>query len=189
MRARELVLCSRSEKMECSGRMWSFLVLLSFVLAFRYAVALNDVGLGKGEEGNWGKQRSLSTVVEGYVYCHECAHNDSRWIKSIPDALVSVMCRDRQTGHVTSYGDAKTNAKGFYQIKLPDHNPLVHGTGNCKARLLVSTDDSCNLIANTGNGKLGADLILRKVYYDEVFFKAAPFAFMPYYCHSRDPRF
>ncbi|KAJ7559781.1 hypothetical protein O6H91_04G100900 [Diphasiastrum complanatum] len=172
--------------MDAAHSMWTFAVLITFFLAFRHAVALNDTGLGEGEVGNWPKE--VVTVVGGYVYCHDCAHNGSRWIKSLPSALVSVLCKDKKTHNVTSYGAARTNAKGYYQVKLPHHNPLRQGIANCKVHLLVSTDEKCNVVTNTGNGKVGANLLLRKAYYNELFFRAAPMAFTPYYCDHRGPK-
>ncbi|KAJ7533868.1 hypothetical protein O6H91_13G068400 [Diphasiastrum complanatum] len=134
------------------------------------------------------KKVNYTTVVEGYVYCHDCPSAGGKWIKSLSGALVSVLCKDK-AGVVKSYGAAKTDNVGFYQIKLPEHNPLVLGTHLCKAHLVVSSDDSCNVITNAGNGKSGADLILRKEYLGEIFFKVAPLACTPYYCDHRGVKY
>ncbi|XP_024520493.1 uncharacterized protein LOC9660548 [Selaginella moellendorffii] len=114
-----------------------------------------------------------TTVIQGYVYCQGCY---GQWTKHIVGGEVAVECKNEKGAVVK--GSDSTDNDGFYQVKLP----YVAKTKTCTAKLVKSSDYSCDIITNVGKGKEGAGVAYLKTFKNEVFYKVAPFAFSQV-CH------
>ncbi|XP_024543690.1 uncharacterized protein LOC9662110 [Selaginella moellendorffii] len=114
-----------------------------------------------------------TTVIQGYIYCQGCY---GQWTKHIVGGEVAVECKNEKGAVVK--GSDSTDKDGFYQVKLP----YVVKTKTCTAKLVKSSDYTCDVITNVGKGKEGAGVAYLKTFKNEVFYKVAPFAFSQV-CH------
>ncbi|GAB2227024.1 hypothetical protein Droror1_Dr00008823 [Drosera rotundifolia] len=106
--------------------------------------------------------------VGGKVLCQDCTKSWKDWVngaKPIKGAKASVTCLDDRK-RVSYYNSDETDAAGEFNIII---NKDAYGKTlkpeNCLVRLVSSTDPTCKVATNFGNGKTGVKLVQPNVKY------------------------
>ncbi|KAI5078882.1 hypothetical protein GOP47_0006553 [Adiantum capillus-veneris] len=127
-----------------------------------------------------GRRRPKISAV-GFVYCDECTHGLrlNATLPPLPDVEVRVTCRDLY-GSVTLSAVGFTNEQGAFSIPMDDI-PSILGIAGCKASLVRSLNEHCDVASNVGSGQSGAPLLLKSKSKSlkHVLFTTGPFAYHP----------
>ncbi|CAN8259889.1 unnamed protein product [Cochlearia groenlandica] len=130
--------------------------------------------------------------VTGKVMCQDCTLNYKEWINGsepIKGVVVSITCMDERS-RVRYYGSDKTNERGQFDLIV---NKVLYGGKDlkprlCTVRLVSSSDRSCDVPTNYGNGQTGVKLVRPyMVFKDLVKFVVGPFYYTTPMCET--PKF
>ncbi|KAL9290857.1 hypothetical protein AtEden1_Chr3g0166271 [Arabidopsis thaliana] len=130
--------------------------------------------------------------VAGKVMCQDCSLNYDEWINGsepIKGAVVSITCMDERR-RVSYYGSDLTDERGQFDLMV--NKVLSHGKvlkpQLCNVRLVSSSDLSCNIPTNFGNGQTGVKLVRPfTVFRDLVKYVVGPFYYTTPMCET--PKF
>ncbi|CAH2074007.1 unnamed protein product [Thlaspi arvense] len=142
--------------------------------------------------------KTVEAAVEGMVYCQSCDKFGS-WslagAEAIAGAKISIICKNHKQQvsfykvfHTDSYGHFYGELKG---LKMTPHF-LDHPLHACRAKLVSSPREDCNLFSNINNALDGASLRyeekrLKWTNYEAVVYAAGPLAFRPDHCPATPP--
>ena len=137
--------------------------------------------------------KTVEAAVEGMVYCQSCDKFGS-WslagAEAIAGAKISVICKNHRQ-QVSFYKVFQTDSYGHFYgelkgLKMTPHF-LDHPLHACRAKLVSSPREDCNLFSNINNALDGASLRyeekrLKWKNYEAVVYAAGPLAFRPDHC-------
>ncbi|MCO5570123.1 hypothetical protein L7F22_023839 [Adiantum nelumboides] len=146
--------------------------LVGLVLLFSSSILEAALQLDSDEQ-----RPKLSAV--GVVYCDECNHglHHNARVQPLADVEVKVTCHDLY-GLVTLNAVGFTNQHGAFSIPMDDLPPVL-GIAGCKARLVRSLQEHCDVVSDVGGGHSGAPLRLMSRALKHVILTAGPFAYHP----------
>lgn len=142
--------------------------------------------------------KTVEAAVEGMVYCQSCDKYGS-WslagAEAIPGAKISIICKNHKQ-QVSFYKVFKTDAYGHFYGELKGFKTtphfLDHPLHACRAKLVSSPREDCNLFSNINNALDGASLRyeekkIKWTSYEAVVYAAGPLAFRPDHCPATAP--
>ncbi|KMZ71803.1 hypothetical protein ZOSMA_175G00470 [Zostera marina] len=157
------------------------------------------VCLANGEDDIEGTPKVVGVVVQGRVFCQDCARLES-WSMNgatpLGEARVAIACRDHRHRQFY-YKVVRTDEWGFfnqplkgldvgrYHIDTPAHA--------CAAHLLHSNSPNCNVATDTNFGNGGSPLryeitLFNGTKYESDVYSAGPMAFRPKNCPWPTPK-